>query len=210
LGRSVRGRCQGGVFRAACDSSGVRPLFCVLRNESSERARRRRPGARCRLDQEPVCLVGVTHHRPATRLPCIRPASPDATSKRRIGRGACRRTGVEPFSVERGSFVHRRWLITTMNSCECGRRRSHGSRLDPRLDYDSARQWLRDTIRSVQQRPSAGRLVLLAVSTRRPHRSYLIAVLSPRRFASCLREFTPSLRNTFRRWYSTVLGLMNS
>src|SRR6185503_20572652 len=30
------------------------------------------------------------------------------------------------------------------------------------------------------------------------------------RFASCVRDFTPSLRNTLRRWYSTVLGLMKS
>jgi hypothetical protein len=30
------------------------------------------------------------------------------------------------------------------------------------------------------------------------------------RRASCVRDFTPSLRNTLRRWYSTVLGLMNS
>ena len=35
--------------------------------------------------------------------------------------------------------------------------------------------------------------------------------LYPRtRFASCVRDFTSSLRNTLRRWYSTVLGLMNS
>jgi hypothetical protein len=30
------------------------------------------------------------------------------------------------------------------------------------------------------------------------------------RRASCVRDFTPSLRNTLRRWYSTVLALMNS
>jgi hypothetical protein len=30
------------------------------------------------------------------------------------------------------------------------------------------------------------------------------------RRASCVRDFTPSLRNTLRRWYSTVLGLMNN
>jgi hypothetical protein len=30
------------------------------------------------------------------------------------------------------------------------------------------------------------------------------------RLASCARDFTSSFRNTFRRWYSTVLGLMNS
>jgi hypothetical protein len=30
------------------------------------------------------------------------------------------------------------------------------------------------------------------------------------RLASCVRDFTSSFRNTLRRWYSTVLGLMNS
>lgn len=30
------------------------------------------------------------------------------------------------------------------------------------------------------------------------------------RSASCVRDFTSSLRNALRRWYSTVLGLMNS
>ena len=30
------------------------------------------------------------------------------------------------------------------------------------------------------------------------------------RLASSLRDLTPSLRNALRRWYSTVLGLMNS
>jgi hypothetical protein len=30
------------------------------------------------------------------------------------------------------------------------------------------------------------------------------------RLASCARDFTSSFRNTFRRWYSTVLALMNS
>ena len=30
------------------------------------------------------------------------------------------------------------------------------------------------------------------------------------RCASCVRDFTSSLRNALRRWYSTVLGLMNS
>ena len=29
-------------------------------------------------------------------------------------------------------------------------------------------------------------------------------------FASCVRDVTSSLRNDFRRWYSTVLGLMKS
>ncbi len=63
------------VVRVACDSSGVGPLFGCLANESSEHARRRRPGARCWLDQELVLLVrGVTHHRPAARFPCSRPA----------------------------------------------------------------------------------------------------------------------------------------
>jgi hypothetical protein len=30
------------------------------------------------------------------------------------------------------------------------------------------------------------------------------------RRASCVRDFTPSFQNALRRWYSTVLGLMNS
>jgi hypothetical protein len=30
------------------------------------------------------------------------------------------------------------------------------------------------------------------------------------RLASCVRDFTLSFRNTLPRWYSTVLGLMNS
>src|SRR4029450_1111868 len=30
------------------------------------------------------------------------------------------------------------------------------------------------------------------------------------RLASCVRDLTSSFRNAFRRWYSTVLGLMNS
>ena len=33
---------------------------------------------------------------------------------------------------------------------------------------------------------------------------------SEERFASWMRELTSSLRNTFRRWYSTVLLLINS
>ncbi len=45
-----------------------------LGNESSGCARRRRPGARCWLDQEPVRPGGVTHYRPAARFPCSRPA----------------------------------------------------------------------------------------------------------------------------------------
>ncbi len=46
----------------------------ALGNESSGCARRRRSGARCWLDQELVRLAGVTHHRPAARFPCSRPA----------------------------------------------------------------------------------------------------------------------------------------
>ena len=30
------------------------------------------------------------------------------------------------------------------------------------------------------------------------------------RLASCVRDFTSSFRNTLPKWYSTVLGLMNS
>jgi hypothetical protein len=30
------------------------------------------------------------------------------------------------------------------------------------------------------------------------------------RWASCVRDLTSSFRNTFQRWYSTVLGLMKS
>jgi len=30
------------------------------------------------------------------------------------------------------------------------------------------------------------------------------------RCTSCVRDVTPSLRNVFRRWYSTLLGLMHS
>ena len=43
-----------------------------------------------------------------------------------------------------------------------------------------------------------------ATGTRRPERIYVM------RLASCVRDFTSSFRNAFRRWYSTVLGLMNS
>ena len=37
-----------------------------------------------------------------------------------------------------------------------------------------------------------------------------VALYPRTRFASCVRDLTPSLRNTLRRWYSTVLGLTNS
>jgi hypothetical protein len=30
------------------------------------------------------------------------------------------------------------------------------------------------------------------------------------RLASCARDFTSSFQKAFRRWYSTVFGLMNS
>jgi hypothetical protein len=40
---------------------------------------------------------------------------------------------------------------------------------------------------------------------------YSAGASSPaKRRASWVRDFTSSLRNTFRRWYSTVLGLMKS
>src|SRR4029450_9613089 len=53
LSWSVWGRCQPGCRRAACDSSGDWPRCACLSNEElSARARRRRSGARCWLDQE--------------------------------------------------------------------------------------------------------------------------------------------------------------
>ena len=79
-----------------CDSSGDWPLCVCLGNELSARARRRRSGARCWLDQELVRLVGVTHYRPAAAVSL----APDRHHRtlpngaREDRSDACRRTGL--------------------------------------------------------------------------------------------------------------------
>jgi len=94
-----------------------------LANESSGRARRRRSGARRWLDQEPVRLAGVTHHRPATRFPCIRPASSrPCESSRRIDRDACRRGGLRDRMSTR-TAISTRLRSLSLPRERCWRRR---------------------------------------------------------------------------------------